>query len=287
MSFHGIENDDGSMPSWFRFGILRLAHALSHFKGTDGAVPPDWTKNWRTRRFHQATSKLQDSVWKFDRAAGHVNRCREAICRSVTQEAEDERRQRPIDDVYLAHLSALQDIPLFLDSMLFYLRIQADAYAVIVPFFYQTPNEIAWRSFRDQITWFLRKSAEFDPTYTAILRENLGWFDELAGKNPSGLRDVVVHRGGTYQLGWTVPSADDSFDLRASLVNSSGFVEEDLINALNRITTGWFRFLDLSWSHFSRRLNNLVGLHVDELQTRLFKCGGQELPSFWVYPKAT
>lgn len=288
MSFHGIENDDDSAPSGFRFGILRLAHVMSNFKGIDGVAPPDWTKRWHTRRFHQATMKLQDTFWKFDRAAGHINRCREAIHRGAMRDAEDNKRQHPMDDVFHDYISALQDIPLFLDSMLFYLRIQVDAYAVIVPFFYQAPNGIARRSFRKQIKWFLRReSADFDPGYTAILQENLGWFDELAGKNPSGLRDVIVHQGGTYQLGWAAPSADKSLELRAMLLDSSGSIEEDLINALTRITTGWFRFLDLSWSHFSDRLNNLVGLHVDKLQTRLTECGGQSLPSFWVYPNAT
>jgi hypothetical protein len=94
------------------------------------------------------------------------------------------------------------DLPLHFDSMLLYLRIQADAYAKLVPFFYQdrAAGKMCSDSFRDQFKWFTKKRSNFDPDYALILCGNRKWFDRLAGENPKGLRDVVYITAPFYTL---------------------------------------------------------------------------------------
>ncbi len=287
MILHGVELDDGGRPIWFRFGILPVLHRLSGFRPSSDI--PDWTRRWSTVTFHRSVSKLQDTMWKFDRAAGYVEKCRLAIERWVRREAGSDTAGIKVSDPdFSAHMAAVYDLPLHLDSMLMYLRIQADALAALVPYFYTESGTIGSRGFREQQKWFTGKPA-FDPAYTTILTNETNWFDELAGKNPSGLRDVIVHRGGTYQLGWTNPSDEDQFELRAALVGKKGFVDEDVLAALTRMTSGWFSFLDSCCKHFGSRIAHIVPQadidKQDEL-SRFLSCSGKELPSFWAYPRS-
>jgi hypothetical protein len=269
--------------------MLRVLHAFVPFGPKPQDVPP-WVRRWWSAPFHGSVRKFQDTMWKFDRVAGYVDQCRVAVQRWVEREARgDAERVTVSDSDWGAYRIALEDLPIHLDSMLLYLRIQADALAALVPYFYDRSGTISSRSFRDQRSWFTKTKPEFDPDYASILNHETAWFDELAGKNPTGLRDVIVHRGGTYQLGWTVPSKQDQFELQASLVNHRGFVEEDVLNALVGITEGWFRFLDSCCRHFVARLQSVVSwadISRDEL-SRYLSCRGSELPSFWVYPRAT
>ncbi len=285
---HGIELNGDGHAAWFHFGLLRMVQSLSPFRVQSDNVLP-WAKRWNTRSFLHSVKKLQDTIWKFDRAAGHVDTCRRAVQAWVEREALGEiSRVNITDPDFGGYLAALEDLPLFLDSMLLYLRIESDAFAALVPYFYENIGSIPSRSFREQRQWFLSKRSRFDREYAAILSDCSKWFDDLAGKNPSGLRDVIVHRAGTYQLGWTLPSEKDAFELRASLVNAQGFVEDDVLGALVGITKGWFEFLDQCFVHFRVRLQPVVSwadLARDEL-SRYVDCGGTELPSFWVYPRA-
>jgi hypothetical protein len=78
-------------------------------------------------------------------------------------------------------LNANADLPLYFDSMLLYLRIQADAHAKLVPFFYQDRDagKMCSDTFRDQFKWFTKKRSNFDPDYAFILCGNRKWFDRL------------------------------------------------------------------------------------------------------------
>lgn len=288
MNSHGIELDDDGRPEWFRFGMLRLVHSLylSPFEQQPPGIPK-WARIWGTNAFMSVLGKFQDTVWKFDRAAGHVARCRDHIRRQVERDAKEED-VNTLDSEYAAYMSAREDLPLYLDLMLLYLRIEADAFAQMVPYFYPRGGTIPTRSFRNQRDWFLSPKSKLDPGYSAILRESCGWFDQLAGKDPNGLRDVIVHHGGTHQVGWSVPGQDASFSLRAALVTHEGFAESDLLGALVAITKGWFEFLDRCFAHFVSRLQPVViwtDISQDHL-SRFMRCGGIELPSFWVYPRA-
>lgn len=289
MLVHGIELNDEGKPAWFRFGMLRLMHYLLDVRQAEGRAMPIWARRFRSLRFMHGVSYFQACFWKLDRAAGHVDRCRVAIQRWVERERRGEAKKVSVSDPdFAAQHAAIADLPIYLDVMLFYLRMQADAYAQLVPYLYENEGDIKRRSFRDQMVWFTRTRPQFDAEYARVLGENLGWFQALAGKEPSGLRDVVVHRGGTYQLGWTVPDEATAFELRASLLNSAGFVEENLLTAVRAITSGWCAFLDAAWHHFVNKLSVvLTTMNVHEhTKTRYVHCGGLELPSFWVYPRA-
>jgi hypothetical protein len=137
----------------------------------------------------------------------------------------------------MATEEANADLPLFLDGMLYYLRIQVDSYAKLVPFFYpgRDSGRISSDSFRPQLKWFTETRSNFDPEYAAILRANHKWFDELAGVD--GLRDVVTHHSGVLAVGWAKPEIGP-IEPRTALFRSSGIVEEDVFGALQKITAG-------------------------------------------------
>lgn len=288
MILHGIELDNSGRPAWFRFGTLQMLHCLSPFEDRPKDAS-EWVRRWWTVPFMTAVKKLQDTMWKFDRAAGHAERCRSCIQDWVERDAGGDTEGISINDPgFAAYLTAVEDLPLYLDSLLLYLRIQADALAVVTPYLYEQSGTISFRSFRKQRAWFIEKEPSFDPGYSQILANHTQWFEELAGKAPSGLRDVIVHHGGTYQLGWTVPTEADQFQLRAGMVNAGGFVDDDVMAALERMTHGWCRFLDSWCYHFTRKLAPIVSwadLERNDL-ARYVSCNGNELPSFWVYPRA-
>lgn len=285
---HGIELDSSGQPAWFHFGIIRLLHTLAPF-GSKPTNLPDWAHRWWTTSYLHDVRKLQDTVWKFDRSAGHVDRCRSSIEKWVKRKARgDTKGVKATDPDYSAFTSAVTDLPLYLDSMLIYLRIQADAFAMLVPYFYERNGVISSRSFRDQMKWFTKTNTKFDPSYATILSDQTDWFEELAGKDPTGLRDAIIHHGGTHQLGWVVPDQETDLELRASIVDRKGFVDEDLIAALIRMTGGWFSFLDLCCQMFREKVAPIVSWAVidQEEHSRYASLGGTELPSHWVYPRA-
>ncbi len=182
------------------------------------------------------------------------------------------------------------DLSVFLDAMLFYLRIQADSYAKLVTFFYQDAKAgIRTRSFREQSTWFCNAKPPLDEAYASILKANRKWFDRLAGGEPKGLRDVVIHHSGMLGVGWAKPK-DGPIEPRTTLYRSGGVVEENVFGALQEITTGWYAFLDCAWHHFVPRLTQagvLLTMSVnDEEKTRWVNCREAELRNLWVYPCA-
>jgi hypothetical protein len=121
----------------------------------------------------------------------------------------------------------------------------------------------------------------------------LGWFESLAGKDSNsidskGLRNVVVHHGGTYQLRWTKPEGETHFDLTASLLTQSGFREDDLISELCNINHRWYAFLDAVWNHFVERFVSLpapTGFDP-ETHSRYLHLSGIALDNCWMYPRA-
>ncbi|MBV8275289.1 MAG: hypothetical protein JO170_08545 [Verrucomicrobia bacterium] len=205
---------------------------------------------------------------------------------------------RSVSDPFALHgvadfgqlLNANADLPLHFDSMLFYLRIQADAYAKLVPSFYpqQSAGKIPSDSFRDQCKWFTKTRANFDPHYASILAANRAWFERLSGENPKGLRDVMVHQSGIVYFKWGQSGVGAPIKPHAGLYTGKGFVEEDLHEALREMTTGWCGFLDAAWHHFVPRLSScgaLVSFSVnDTLKTRYSVCLGDSAQSAWAYP---
>ena len=99
------------------------------------------------------------------------------------------------------------------------------------------------------------------------------------------MRDVVTHHRGVMNVAWEEPGSGSVIP-RTGLYRSSGLVEEDVFGALQKITAGWFAFLNEAWSHFVPRLTEvgvLRTLSVNKVEkTRFFDI--DELRGLWVYP---
>jgi hypothetical protein len=195
--YHGVQPFDYGEKCVLWFGMLRFLETLNQFYCLRlfprDVEPPPWEEKWFDAKFRKAVTKLRDTFWKLNRAAAHFHTNVEAF-RANYHEKDLERFGKA--------QSALEDIPLYLDLLLLYIRVQADCIANVIPNLYGLKgqrNSIARDSFRDQMKWFLEKRPDFDPEYSAKLSSNVQWFSALAGdRRGQGLRDVMVHYRGTY-----------------------------------------------------------------------------------------
>ena len=240
---------------------------------------PRFVANWRQAKCVQAIEKYRDTFWKLVRAADHLS---DAI--SVVR--KDRHSRDPEGSARFA--SALEDIPLYLDMLWVYLRVQADVFATIASYTYEEQGTIPDESFRSHRKWFLHTRPEYDDAYTRILSSFTGWFDELAGEQPKGIRDVIIHQRGTYQLGWTVPPDDSAFRIEASLIRDSKLIHNDVIKILRRVLHGYFAFLDSFVEHALHRLGTVLAPPPDG-STRLyrpyFSYDLGNFPSEWLFPQ--
>jgi hypothetical protein len=288
---HGVElNADGN-PVWLRFGFLKLVEHLAYLTKEDQSPVPDWTRRFHRKAFRHRFDHFQQLLFKFDRAARRVTNCRERaqpwlkLCEERAKEpsAPDKRGDAERSDF----ADANADLPLYFDLLLLYLRIQADAYAALVPFFYESRfEEMPTRSFRDHLKWFAKTATDFDQEYTSILEVNQGWFNDLAGKDPTGLRDVLVHQSGTTYFYWQ-GGHETEIALCGELYRSDGPFEEDLPDRTREMTCGWCAFLDAACLHFVKNLKAkgmLTTMSGNDIESRWFPCTRQGLPSLWVYP---
>lgn len=238
---------------------------------------PAWTVKWRTAAFSRRVKALQATFWKLDRSASHLGSRLSFI---------DEHLR--VQDLSFTpeFLDAMSDTAVFLDALILYFRITADIVAKLIPFLYPDPPQMPTRSFRDQVTWY-RKSPDFDHDYLDILDTSLEWFHTLAGKNPKGLRDVLVHYLGDYQFGWRdgLPSGPKEF--KASLTSELGYASQDLIPDLTAMARGFFLFLDRAFRHFSRLIRAQFDwqfLLPDSAIAEFFDFEEGAMPSVWLYP---
>jgi len=286
---HGLECNAAGELICFRFGIFRLLYRLFLTKNDDDALR-EWVERFRSEPFRHHISHWQQCFLKFDRAAGHVARCQDAISSAMDRFGERIRNGSsglgPIPESLEMNEINIE-IPIFLDSMFIYLRLQADTYAELVTFFYpgRDTGKISSGSFRNQLRWFTEKESNFDPAYREILLANSGWFELLAGENPKGLRDVIIHHRGILQPSWSKPQAGPAKP-QIALYRSNGLRDEDVYQRLKEITRGWFLFLDAALNHFMSRLNKdglSAGMTEQEGERKWFE--GDELRGFWVYPR--
>jgi hypothetical protein len=289
LKYHGPSYEEKGRTAWFYLGILRLLHVLvSTFRSPlfPGQKRPEWPTKWLDPWFENATMQFQATFWKFDKAASCFGQCVEVV--------KHDRDSLQAHDVAKLN-GAIGDIPLYLDSMLFYFRIQADCLAAVIPNFYgQRGRMIARRSFREHGKCFMDKRPDFDPKYAEILRTYQGWFKTLAGKGESeGLRDAITHRFGRYQLGWNVGDKSDEFEFRASLIGDAGFVCENLVPTLKSMMADYYFYLDRIYMYFTERLRAELGDEVIPAGDKLAQYArftweeGSSFPSFWIYPTLT
>ena len=253
---HGAELDQNGKPIWLRFGFLKLMEHLAYLTKEEQSPVPDWTRRFHCKAFRHRFDHFQELLLKFDRAARHVTDCQERArpwLKLMEERAKKASAQDEGGEAELAEFSnANADLPLYFDLLLFYLRIQADAYAALVPFFYESRfEEMPTRSFRDHLKWFAKTS--IDQEYTSILEANQDWFRDLSGKDPKGLRDVLVHHSGTTLFYWQ-GGHETEIALCGELYRSDGPLEEDLPDRMREMTFGWCAFLDAACLHFVKNL---------------------------------
>ncbi len=287
MKYHGVEFDDETKISGIlRVGMLRFLEILYvEFYFTPTFRPKEaskWPEKWIDGKFRGAVDKLKDTFLKFDTISWYLS---QSIELAITHKDRHEMNQ------YVHYLKAMTDIPIYLDALLLYLRVQADCLANVIPNLYGEEGRrqsIARESFRDQTKWFIKKKPDFDPAYTKILSENTEWFEMLAGKSRGqGLRDILVHYRGVYQLGWTSLSTGETISFNASLRNESGYVENSLIPILVAMVAGYFEFMEKAYVHFRGLVLEKVrgGSFGDIYKTSQLLKFTAGLGSAWIYPR--
>ena len=190
------------------------------------------------------------------------------------------------------HMSGLRDMPIYLDSILFYLRILPDCVATITPYLYGNEGKkanIAHWSFRKHRKWFVLTCPTFDPAYTEVLSDHTGWFDLLAGKKRGeGLRDKIVHHHGTFRMSYTVDDQSQDTEVTAGLINEYGWISDNIFPELKRVVRGLFVFLDSYVEHFNYKVGEQTGSEPIDLTvphlTEAFRFN-EPLPAFWLFPE--
>lgn len=281
---HGIAYNNSSKQGRLYYSIIHLLHLLGWYTSTsERKMLPKWPNRWIDNKALQAATKFQDCFWKIDRTA--------TLLFISIENLQIFYRATSIDECNVQNpLNA--DIPIYLDVLLLYLRMQADCLANLIPNFYGEEGKkqsIPRDSFRAQMKWFIQKNPKFDSDYRTILLENTEWFRVLAGdQNSQGLRDVLTHYRGTYQMGWLNEIPKNIEDLKASMINESGYIEEDLIPEIIKVMELYFVYLDLTYYHFIeviRKQTQALDLLVVRGEVPYITISDAPLRSMWIYPK--
>jgi hypothetical protein len=282
-TYHCVRSS-GAQYGEFLFSALRLFQRMHAVVLYDDAKIsslqwPNWVLHWRNGMCQQAVDKFQDTFFKLVRAANYLSDAINIV--KNTRDPESYSQAGPL-------ANSLDDVPLFLDMVWIYLRIQADAYSTLLGFLHENRAEIPLDSFRRQRKWFLETKPAQDPEYRAILLASTQWFDLLAGEDPKGVRDIVIHQRGSYQLRWCESPDGCEFQLEASLIRDTKIVSADVIPTLKCIIHGYFGFLDEAIRHFMARLELIFGSPQDASNPIFKPCFSYKqgaLPSAWLFPQ--
>jgi hypothetical protein len=118
---------------------MKLHQDINAGNRTNEARATEWRQRLDSSEFWHQVRHFRQLADKFDRAAGYVSECTEAAEIALVEFHENVQRHIRGESTGVPnpfHESG-QDLPIFLDSMLFYLRIQADSYAQLVRYFYE------------------------------------------------------------------------------------------------------------------------------------------------------
>lgn len=274
--YHGIRYDEGKGTWAFHFSIIRLLWLFADDKRFA------WSDKWSDNKSNQAITAFQNTFNKFDRAAEQFDRRAEII--KQHHDVSDPLSFSKFD-------SAIRDMPLYLDSMLTYLRIQAECLGDLIPYFYgqQGKKESMPRDgFRKHLDWFTEKRVSYDPRYKEILLAHQDWFMKLGGEGRGkGLRNIIMHQRGTYQISRISSDDPNDFELQVSLISDSGIVHDNVLPELKEIVLGYFLYLDEAFIHFTELIGaNLPGgsIPIINLTKGYRSYLGSPIPSVWVYP---
>lgn len=184
-------------------------------------------------------------VWKLENVATRYANSGTAFSRAVLASEGDTGEQLALS--------------IYLDSVVVYFRVIADAIAAITPYYYaESLGAIASRSFRDHRKWFCETCPTADPDYATILREHTAWFEDLAGKDERGIRDLLIHRFGRFQHPVTTAPVHLQGRVSADLI-AAGRYDSSVDVTLARAMAGFCRFLDVYTVHQSDRINSEAG----------------------------
>lgn len=286
---HGIgHSEDGS--GWLSAGMLAFLGWVEFKYGPGGDAAERGVPPWNGPRFGtgfmSAVEQYRDLFWKFDRAAELASRCLRLLEEGLPGHGAHVRTLAP-------WINAHQDVQIYVDAMLVYLRVQLDCLAVAIASMYPHGAGAPSRGFRDQVKWFnTTPGSELDPAYAAIVQEPLPWFDQLAARAVNeGLRNIRLHGLGRYQLtfrplpGETGTGQKRLTDIRAELVGGGGAGAPNVLASLRSIVDGYFCFLDEALAHFVARAQEEIGAPVVPEDWRVLNFGpGQAPESVWVYP---
>lgn len=235
-----------------RFGIEQLIGGCQSwiwkFEKDLPAKVQDSLKRFDNRLYWQCAKKCKDTVHKIDKAIYNLG-----ICMDIFEHQQEFAFNGAPMEKAAIYFKASDDIPYHLDSLISYLRILADCIAFAIPFFYRTNKSIANRSFRNHRKWFIETDPTFDPDYAAVLKNHSFWFDKLAGKDPKGVRDIIFHHFGTYQLG-CMHFPNGKNEIFVNQITSEGIKDNDLTFTINEIINGFFEYLDETYSIFGARI---------------------------------
>ena len=191
-------------------------------------------------------------------------------------------------------MMALKDIPIYLDSLIVYLRIVGDCIANLTPYLYgQKGKHITKkRSFREQRIWFMSTRPNFDTRYAAVLKSHTKWFDVLAGDPPKfiGLRDAIVHYRGGMQIMYRPTDGSEPAKIMPMLFSDYKTLTLDLFTLLQKVMKDLCVFLDRFVVHFNALATKRTGsmlLNLDNPDAILLFRYEADIPSAWLYPKVS
>jgi hypothetical protein len=284
--FHGLRPSPTGGAGKLLFGVAQFVRTLENNYARPGGHrvkgAPVWLSHTFDDRFRFAAEKLWDTVWKINRVAEltHLARCNIRDLQPPSVPVEELGR----------HMVALLDVPIYLETLIVYLRVVADCVANLTPYLYgQKGKNLPKDSFREQREWLVSKKPGFDSAYVAILKTNTNWFDVLAGNPPDyiGLRDAIVHYRGGIQIMYQPPTGGAPAKLMPMLFSDYKTLTRDLFTLLQKVMKDMCVFLDRYVEHLNAIANgqtqsSLLNLG-DPLASVLFQYEG-ELPSAWLYP---
>jgi hypothetical protein len=242
---------------------------------------PSWRYHTFDRRFYFAAEKYWKTVFKIDRVAELIDNQRHNVRDFGPGDV-------PVADL-AGHMSALNDLPIYLESLIVYLRSVADVLANLTPHFYgQLGKNLPRDRFRSQRKWFTETRETFDSGYAEILCQHTRWFDALAGTDGQvGLRDALIHYRGGIQIMYRPTKTEHPADVFASLMSDDNLLSNNLLALLKVVVADLFVFLDKFTVHFAMLANKSTdSSSFDPCTSRLallFLYKGR-LPSAWLYP---
>lgn len=284
--FHGLQPNPTGGTGKLLFAVAQFIRTLEDNYSRPGGRrvegAPVWPSHTFDDRFRFAAEKLSDTVWKINRVAEltHLARCNVRDLQPPSVPEEELGR----------HLAALRDVPIYLETLIVYLRVVADCLANLTPYLYgRKGKSLPKDSFREQRKWLVSKQPGFDSVYAAILKTNTNWFDVLAGNPPDyiGLRDAIVHYRGGIQIMYQPPSGGAPAKLMPMLFSDYKTLTRDLLTLLQKVMKDMCVFLDRYVEHFNAIASEQTEssfLNLGNPQALvLFQYEG-ELPSAWLYP---